>query len=64
MCAPWVKIRGRNVRGLGGHSISVGHFNTHALSNVQVTVFRYWQTSQWKWAGLLSCWNMESRYVS
>ena len=22
------------------------------------TVFRYWWTSEWKWAGLLSCWNM------
>jgi len=22
------------------------------------TVFRYWRTSQWKWAGLPSCWNM------
>jgi hypothetical protein len=44
---------------LGGHSISCWSFpDAHPIQRPGNTVFRYWQTSQWKWAGLLSCWNM------
>ena len=55
---PKEKITGVMSGDLGGHSPLVGHFQTHTLSNVVVTLFRYWETSQWKWAGLPSCGNM------
>jgi hypothetical protein len=44
---------------LGGHSISGWSFpDTRCIQRPGNTVFRYWLTSQWKWAGLPSCWNM------
>ena len=44
---------------LGGHSNSGCSFpHAHPIQRPGNTVFRYWQTSQWKWAGLPSCWNM------
>ena len=44
---------------LGVHSISGWSFpDTHPIQRPGNTVFRYWRTSQWKWAGFPSCWNM------
>ena len=49
-----------NVRGpRGGHSISGWSFpDARPIQRPGNTVFRYWRTSQWKLAGLPSCWNM------
>ena len=44
---------------LGGHTISGWLFpDAHSIQRPGNTVFRYWRTSQWKWAGLSPCWNM------
>jgi len=44
---------------LGGHSISGWSFpDARPVQRPGNTVFRYWQTSQWKWVGLPSCWSM------
>ena len=44
---------------LGGHSISGWSFSdARPIQRPGNAVFRYWRTSQWKWAGLLSSWNM------
>ena len=57
---------------LGGHNNNGWSFpEGRPIQHSGNTVFRYWQTSQWKWAGLPSCWNMNvshrhtmSRYVT
>jgi len=47
---------------LGGHSISCWSIpDTCPTQHPGKNVFRYWWTSQWKWAGLPSCWNMNIR---
>ena len=44
---------------LGGHNISGWSFpDARTIQRHDNTVFRYWRTSQWKWVGLPSCWNM------
>jgi hypothetical protein len=44
---------------LGGHSISGWSFpDARPIQRPGNTVFRYWRTSQWKWAGLPSYWNL------
>jgi len=44
---------------LGGHSNSGWSFpDARPIHRPGNTLFRYWRTSQWKWAGLPSCWNM------
>jgi hypothetical protein len=44
---------------LGGHSISCWSFpDASPIQRSGNTVFSYWRTSQWKRAGLPSCWNM------
>ena len=41
---------------LGGHSIRCWSFpDARPIQRPGNTVFRYWRTSQWKWAGLPSC---------
>ena len=45
----------------GATATVVGLLQTRALSTVLVTLFRYWRTSQWKWAGLQL--QYERRYV-
>jgi hypothetical protein len=48
----------------GGHSISGWSFpDTRPIQRPGNTVFRYWWTSQWKWEGLLSCWNMNVKHI-
>ena len=43
----------------GGHSVSGWSFpDARPVQHPGNTAFRYWRTSQWKWAGLPSCWNM------
>ena len=43
---------------LAGHNISGWSFpDARPVQRPGNTVFRYWRTSQWKWAGLPSCWN-------
>ena len=45
---------------LGGHSVSGWSFpDSHPIQHPGNTVFRYRRTSQWKWVGLPSCWNMD-----
>jgi hypothetical protein len=44
---------------LGGHNNSGWSFpDARLIQRPGNTVFRYGQTSQWKWAGLASCWNV------
>ena len=44
---------------LGGHSMSGWSFpDARLILRPGNTVFRHWQTSQLKWVGLPSCWNM------
>jgi hypothetical protein len=44
---------------LGGHNNSGWLFpDACPIQRPGNTVFRYWRTSQWKWAGLPSCWNV------
>ena len=59
------KIIWRNVKGpRGGHSISCWSFpDARPIQRPRNTVLRYWQNSQWKWAGLPSCLNMNIGYV-
>ena len=53
------KLQGVMSGGLGGHSISGWSFpDARPIQRPGNTVFRYWRTSQWKWAGLPSCWDM------
>jgi hypothetical protein len=48
------------------HGVMSGDLRSHSIScwsfpgarPIQCPVFRYWWTSQWEWAGLPSCWNM------
>jgi hypothetical protein len=42
---------------LGGHSISCWSYpDARPIQRPGNTVFRHWQTSQWKWAGLAGIW--------
>jgi hypothetical protein len=46
---------------LGGHSISGWSFpDARPIQRPGNNVFRYWRTSQWKWARLPSSWNMDA----
>ena len=53
------KSQGVRSGDLGAHSISCWSFpDTRPIQRPGNAVFRYWRTSQWKWARLPSCWNM------
>jgi hypothetical protein len=53
------KFQGVMSGDLGGHSNSGWSFpDARPIECPDNTVFRYRRTSQWKWAGLPYCWNM------
>ena len=52
--------RGNFLGDLQGRSISGWSFpDASPIQRPGTTVFGYWRTSQWKWAGLPYCWKMD-----
>jgi len=57
--SPEKKSQGVMSGALGGQSISGWSFpDANPVQRPGNTVFRYWRTSQWKWAGFSSDWSM------